>query len=497
MARTFGFRNTSPGTLGSWNDYKKDKMNMVKRNNEKISMREFDEADFNDHQYKSRLNVDRIMLERQMTAPNFGDNESIIGEVTGERFDGSDVYDKGMPVRSSFTVKRAKYDNNSHLDFDLFDKIEKKQKNNVQYNDTTSGDYAQLDDAMKTITRGVDPYQTCITDVNTTTCWLHGNMYMFTKEDYVMNGYGMFSAFGIIYLMSHGNTEIELKNYFGFQDKKHLNAGLLTIRETMNKFRNQVVMDNYIVNDRNVPSQISTAKKLKSLIFNVIINRQYPEQEAERINKIIKTVSGMDNTVSANTLTKSAISLITVAKLMPIWGYRIDNIVKIRFRNTLTNFIRFVGKTFDYYEDAERQLVEIPLSGDVLTIGIILLKQNLNSPTDLKSLSTAINYIKPTVLDEVLIPTIKKRYKTRLNKTLQKTGLNVVFSAQEMTGLYPDGGTIDDALQYIDVIWGTKTGNKRCDNKGYRTTRKFIANRSFEFYLRNTENNCIVMMGRY
>jgi serine protease inhibitor len=486
---------------GSYGNSKRNKSTMVRKANNKINQRGFDEAEINTQRFSSRMDVDRIMLERQMTSPNFAnDDDKFVGELTGEEVNSSDVFDKGMPVRSSFTVKRSLYDNNSHLDFDLYQKIDKRKLDNVDYSDMNGGDYAILDEAMKPITKGSDPYETCVSDISTTTCWMHSNMFTISKEDYIVNGLGLFSAFGVIYLIGKGNTEIELKNYFGYQDKRHLNAGLLTIREDLNKYRDQIVIDNYIINDKTIPSRGDAAKRLKSLIFNIIINRDYPDQEAERVNGIIKTISKLENVISSNTVSMSDISLISVSKLNPIWAYKIDNIVKSRVHKDtgveIVSFIRFMGKTFDYYEDAERQIVEVPLHGDILVIGLIINKRGLQEPTELKVLTTAFNYMKPTVLDEVMIPIIRKRYKTRLNKTLQKTGLNVTFSENEMVGLYPEGGTINDCLQYVDLDFGTRCGNKQCNNKGYRTTRKFVCNSTFEFYLRSTETSCIMMFGR-
>lgn len=503
---------------------KRDKISMVRKNNDKIAQRGLDDLEINDRRHNHRLNVDRIMLERQMTQHNFGsvennedmadnvsnDEDQFIGEVTGEQFDTYDIFDKGMPVRSSFTVKRARYDNNSHLDFDLFDKVDKKSVGKIAYSDG-GGEYADLDEAMISITDSTDPYEICISNVNSTTCWLHSNMYVCSKEDYVVNGFGLFSSFGVIYMISRGNTELELKNYFNFQDKKHLNAGLLTVRDDLNRHRDQIVIDNYLINDKNTPNKIDVAKKLKSLIFNVVINRDLADHEAERVNKIINTVSGMRDVVSPGTLGRSnrgrsTISLVLVARLNPIWKYEIENIVKARFRgnhnpdnipgNDIVDFIRFLGKTFDHYEDPERQVIEIPMHGDVFAVGMILSKINTTGSTDLKCINTSINYLKPTVMDEVLIPVIQRRFKTRLNKTLQKTGLNVVFSEQEMIGMFPEGGSFDDCVQYVDINFGSRSSKKNCNNRGYRTTRKFIANREFEFYLRNTKTNCIMMMGR-
>lgn len=486
------------------NGSKRDKKVMGSRNNNRIAQREFEEAEFTRQGFSKRLDVDRIMLERQLTRHNYeNDDDMFVGEVTGEEFDSSNIFDKGMPVRSSYTVKKSRFDNNTHLDFDLYEKFDKRSTNKVEYADTSAGDYADLVEAMKSITDGADPYESCITDVNTTTCWMHSNMYRLSKDDYIVNGFGLFSGFGSLYMISRGNTNIEMKNYFGFQDKKHLNAGLLTIKDDIKDYRDQIVIHNYIINDKDVTTDTDTGKRLQSLLFNVVINRDYPREESERINKIIKKLSGMSDAVSYSTVGKMYISLLSVGKLSPIWAYKVDGVINSRFRNTLSgnsyqsDYIRFIGKTYDYFEDAEIQLAEIPMYGDKFTLGVILPKnQQKNTPTELKDIGMAINYLKPTVLDEVIIPVIKKRYKTRLNKTLQKTGLEGVFTNDEIVGLFPEGGSIGDCVQYIDLSFSTKCANKRCDNKGYRTTRKMLADRTFEFYLRNRDSNCILMMGR-
>lgn len=471
---------------------KKNKQNMINNNNNRINNRGKVDANINNNTYKNRMNVDRIMLEREMTSHKYNIN---IGEVTGKEHNMADIYDKGMPIRGSYTVKRAEYDNNAHLDFDLYDKIDR-NNNNISYSNTSSGEFSSLDESMKTITRGVDPYETCISNINTSTCWMYNNMFMLSKNDFIINGFGLFSSFGVIYLISNNSVEQELKNYFGYQEKRHLNAGLLTIKEKLNKYRSQITIDNYVINNKDIPTNTNTSKKLKSLIFNLIINKNKIQHETIRVNNIINTITSMENTISSNTINKINISLISLAKLIPIWAYKIDNIKKIRINNSIVDCLQFVGKTFNYYEDTQKQLIEIPLYGDTYSIGIILPKQYLETPTDMKTLTVSINYIKPTILDEVIIPMINKRYKTRIIGMLKKTGLESPFIENDIVGLYPEGGCITDCLQYTDVIFGSNSGNKISQNKGYRTTRKFIANRTFEFYLRDTDNNIILMMGK-
>lgn len=501
------------------NGPKRDKSRIMSRNNMKIAQREMDEVEFNSNGHKNLLDVDRIMLERQMTSHNFnGDDESeYVGELTGEKINRSDIYDKGMPVRSTFTVKRSVYDNNSHLDFNLYEELKGSEKSNIEYDDNYSGDYAGLDESMKTITRGTDPYETCIIDLNSTTCWLHTNMFMLQKDDYIVNGIGLFNSFGALYMISGGNTEIEIKNYFGYQEKRHLNAGLLTIRDKLNVFRDQIIFDNYIINDKSIPSSTSMAIKIKKLIFNIIFNKSYINEEHKRINHIIKKISILDDNfnnvnsndnydnaydnidyvISVNTLSMIDIGIISIGRIRPIWHYKIDNIVTSRFKGFLMNFIRYVGKMFYYFEDSETQIIEIPMAKNIYSIGIVLSKTNsMMIPIDIKRMSSVINYLKPTILDEVIIPMIKKRFKLRLNKTLMKTGLEMAFMENELVGLYPEGGRLNECLQYTDIIFGKKSENKIINNKGYRTTRKFIANRSFEFYLRDIESNILLVMGR-
>lgn len=480
-------------------DSKKNKESMVRKNNNRIAMREFEEAEFTRDRHNKRLDVDRIMLERQMTSSSYQNdqdaNDKQFGELTGDAFDQSDIYDKGMPYRSSFTVKKSRFDDNKHLDFTLFSKTAKidNNDNNIEYNDTYSGDYAGLDEALKPITSGVNPYEVCVSNVNTTTCWMHSNLFNISNNMFIVNGFGLFAAFGAVYLISHGKTEIELKNYFGYQDKKHLNAGLLTIRENINKCRDQIIIDNYIINDKTITSNSDIAKKIKSLIFNIVINKNYPNEEANRVNGIIQKISNLDNLISPNTISRVGISLISIAKITPIWAYKVDNVIKTKSMS----YIKFIGKTYDYYEDSDRQLIEIPLHNSTIVLGMIVNKKQLEEPTNFKILTTCLNYVKPTVLDEVLIPCINTNYKIRLNQTLAKTGIVVVFNENETSSLYPEGGMLDDCLQYIYMNFGTKCGNKKCNNTGYRTTRKFMCNGSFEFYFRDTSNNCILIFGKY
>lgn len=405
-----------------------------------------------------------------------GQHTKYIGEITGDNIDTMyNEYDKGMPVRSTFNMKDTIQDN-KHLDFNLFDKIENTQE--ISYSFDT-GNYAELDNVMKPITLTIDPFETCITDMNVTTLWMHSNMYQITQKEFIVNGNGLFTLFGVIYLTSTETLSIELKNYFGFQEKQYLNAGLITIKEELDKHRTQLIFDYYLINDNTI--KIQPKEQLKKLVHIITINKT--EKEIERVNYIFKTKSKMDTLISKNTLLRTQISLISVANIKPIWKYKIDSVDN--------NNICFIGKTFNYYEDSQSQFVEVPLYNIPYVLGFIKNK-HMRSVTDLKIITTAINYMKPTILNMVRIPIIKKRYKTRFNKTLKQSGLTYIFLHNKQSTLY-NNWIFTDYLQYIDLEFSLLSGNVNCDNKGHTTTRKFICNTNYEIYLRHVDNNYIML----
>ena len=185
--------------------------------------------------------------------------------------------------------------------------------------------------------------------------------------------------------------------------------------------------------------------------------------------------------------------MLIISKIAPIWQYKVNKIVNARNGQ---KYCVFVGITFDYYTDQELHMLEIPLAGNRYVIGFIQHKKNPNASIPIKQLTMAINYLKSTAFDEVLVPVFTQRYKTRLNKTLQYAGLSRIFDTHIQMSLYPESAKIDDCIVYTDITFGTKSANVKCVNKGYRTTNTFVCDRGIEFYVRDREVNCIMMIGK-
>jgi serine protease inhibitor len=463
----------------------------------------------------------------------YDDGESEFGEITGQRItDESERFDHGMPVRSAFRSRKSEHDQNDHMDFDLFDRDLKPsdKSDRLYYSDDGDGLYSNLEEAMNPITEGTDPYETCITGINTSSCWLNDNMASIMSKSYGISGYAMFSIMGVMYLLSDGETKADYVSYFEFQDKRKLNAGLITIRDRLNKYRDQIIVDNYIVSSYEFDLDRKMASTLKKLAFPVVINPDQPRSESRRINDMVKKISKLPKVFSEKTLSSvDSLSLVSVIKLRPIFQYAITSVVEAPFYSRLgyssrdnnprdmhavrREFVRFVGITCGFFEDRTLRLLEIPLKGHEHCLGIIMRKDNkddygmktlINNDesgsgaiADIKKLSTCINYIEQRVIDEVMVPIIDQRFKVRLNKTLQSTGLKHIFTDPNYHKLYPDGAYISDCIQYMQLTISDASFGERSNNRGYITSCKYIVDTEFEFYIRDNQTNTIFAMGRY
>lgn len=518
----------------------------------------------NNPQY-NKTDVDRLMLERSFNydddntnntnntnnayniSNNIGKNirvkkksnskKIMFGEITGER-EVINGYDNGMPMRSSFTNKRdirnnrnnmnknntnGEIDQNSHFDFNLYDESQSNDfdKKKLYYSEPSDGMYSNIEESMTQITDNTNPYETCIIGINTTNCWLNDNMASVVNKNYGISGYALYGMMGSLYLLSENDLiQTEYVSYFDFQDKKKLNAGLLTLRSKMNDYRDQFTIDNYVLSNYKHKIDTKVAKGFSKLTMAIVVNPNESTKESDRVNSIISNVSQIKNLISSSTISSvESLSLVSVIKIKPVFAYGINKIIKGSFnQNSMRDYLVFIGISCGYYEDKEIRLIELPLKDNDninnYVFGIITRKDDNynksnnsnnsnNSIADIKTFSTAIHYIKLTVFDEVRIPIVKERYKYRLNKILQTTGLKNIYDTEssDYYKLYNsangiNGAYITDCVQYMDLIIDKNTQNKKSQNKSYNTAGKYYANKEFDYYVRDVITNAIIVMGK-
>ena len=187
----------------------------------------------------------------------------------------------------------------------------------------------------------------------------------------------------------------------------------------------------------------------------------------------------------------------------PIWASPFDRISKGTFNNNIhqarqIQYLHSIGKTYGYYEDTEKQILEINCANNSMMMGIVLNREHATDYVlDDTKLHFYISNIKESVLEEVKIPIFKQDHKIRFTKTLKESNLKSVFIKVVAPELFPENSLLNDVVQNIRVIIDQTSLNTRDSNRGYRTVRKFIAERPFMYYFRLPSSNTIILVGLY
>lgn len=464
-----------------------------------------------------RMNIARTVMERQhfnidsrdnmddtdIDDRNMRSNNIRKGEITGEIFN-RNAFDLGMPLRSQYTMKKPIFDENKYLDFNLFEsENEDESMKRINSFDPDNGGFSDVRTAMTKISNQVDPKSICSCGVEDLTIYMCNTLTNNMGSSFVVNGFGLYNSFACMYLPSSGNTEVELKTYFNYPKREVLHAGLTNMTTLLENNSKILDLKTFIIFSSHINYNDRYYDYIKDFCIMKRANTEQPVKESELINKMINRVMGktMRRTIIPEALPNTDLLLLNVATITPIWNTSFDGIKRMSFNEgPPIDYMYSIGKTFGYYEDQENQLLEMRCVGDVITMGMILPKISSMSGIELdeKSLKFNIQHLKGTVLDEVLIPTFKQQYKLRFTNLLKMTDLRSVFIATNMDELFSDEIILNDVVQNIEIDIGPKsTGKKQEINRGFRTTRKFIADRPFYFYFRLIPTDTIVILGRY
>jgi len=494
--------------------YPENKDAYKKYNNDRMRVRDMSNATLrkitglNDH----HENLNRLFLERDimfnkdskfdLEVDSMG--RTHVGEITGNEFgfgDGDD--ERGLPVRSQYTTKKPMYDENEHLDFDLFDK--RPSKLNVKSFDPSSGGtgYADISTSMSRISTQVNPLAICSSQIDRLNNNLFYHMFdLMEDNNYGINGIGLFNLFASLYLSSGGITEIELKKFFEFPRKEQLYKGLLKITRTLSNIEKMVNVKNFIIVGRDVPYDPKYYDALKEFCILLEADTFDIENESIKINHLIKKMMGSDmrNIITPDNLHNLQLMITTTSIIHPIWGSPFDRVTKGVFHgeqySERTGFLHSIGKSFGYFEDNDHQLLEIKCATNELVMGILLHKNHVVPDVDDVKLHFYISHMKESVLEEVKIPMFKQDIKLRFNNTLQKLGLKSVFVKMISPDFFPEGVVLHDVIQNVRIVVDDSALNKDAfESRGHRTIRKFVADKPFIFYFRLVKTDTIIFIG--
>jgi len=441
-----------------------------------IQNREDDEMELNRSTSKNRMNLDRIMMERQMVG--YADqNSNYVGELTGESVNPNDYREKGMPLRASITsVRREKYDINAHLDFDLHKKTAPEK--NVQYNDTSMGEYAGLEEAMRTITKANHPFEQTVDEINILGLFLNEQICRSTvNARYMINNLGLYQMFSILHVFSGGVLAQKMKEYFGFHDTKHVMASLLTINEKYKKNNNVNTMCYQMYregkSDQSIKKYSDFIQPIK--IEGTVDNYNHINRHLQKVHHMKDVLSWRQYLTIENTLcVVTRIRMRTVDR-----PYQVDDHRMI-----------MMNRTYDYYDSLEYQMIEIPLEGG-MRFGVV--NKLAGIPLNMESLMSGINNMKRTLFNQVIVVNLSKFVnRTRMNTILRNTGMNHLFS--EPNKLYD---RISDIRQYLTIELYSDNTIKSDEpiDVNVRSTKKFITMDRPQIYIRDADHQLILVIG--
>lgn len=495
-----------------------------KRNpsNDRIKLREMGNSQINNRNNNYSQSIDRIMIERggyfDQSSNNkydesqhgnlmFDTQNPNFGEITGDAFE-HDIIDRGLPMRGQSTKKKQEYNQNDHLDFDLFESKPTTLKvtsfDPTSMNNLGLSGFADIATSTTNISTQLSPTALCSTQIEK----LGNNLFYFLYElydnSYIINSFGLFEIFGGLYFGCSEISEIEMKKIFEFPKKEDLFNGLSKIQGFVNLVESNINFKNFMVIGQDVPYDPKFHDTIKDFCTLVRVDTTKPFSESKKLNDAIKTIVGSElrNTITPENLEKLQLMLLTTCVIHPIWTSPFDKITNSMFytfgQETKMKFLHSINKTYSYFEDNEHQLLEIKCSNDELSMGFILHKTQINANVDNAKLHFFISHLKECIMDEVKIPMFESSCKLRFNSTLQNIGLNSIFNKLVCPRFFPEHVVLQDVVQNIKITIDDsfiQTNTK--ETKNYKSGRKFICNKPFIYYFRLAISNTILLVGLF
>ncbi len=435
----------------SRNNKQDSRPNTQKSMNSRLFDREMD-INFQ-HKYMNPIN--RMQIEREEFLKNSGDDE----------------FDKRMPMRPEFSINKPIHENTSR-------KFNREISSYNPYND-----YADVNSDTK-LTDSIQNNRQCINGINSYGFFLFDNMLNVMDSAFIFSPYLIYSIFASLFIASDGNTEIELKNYFSYPRADILSQGLRDINidaDRLKTFGNCIIFPDEIDYNPQFCKNINMLTKIRK------INKNNYNKETDEINNIIKNLSNLSKkSISTESMRNTSITLLNYGYLNPTWKSYFSECIR---RNGI-DFMIAHNQVFGYFEQAGTQVLELA-SVDGICFGIIYGDMEFND----KTYDMIIGNLKSTILEEVQIPKLSLITKLRYTNLLKETDLKTVFLDLKCPYLFQSECEITDCLQNLE-FHVTEKSIKSDKINSIRTTRKFIVDKSFRFYVRLT-NNTIILLGSY
>ena len=344
------------------------------------------------------------------------------------------------------------------------------------------------------------------------------------NENFILSPVSITSAIAMTYIGAKNNTFDEISNTFYFEKTKNKLCkdynNLLKLNKKINKNvsfynSNSIWIQKNLEIDK-VFLKLNKQYFSSSLHLTDFLNK--PNNSRLEINKWVetKTKNKIKELIQVNTIDNSTrLVLVNALYFKAAWQNKFD-----KNKNTIENFqignrkytkTNFMNRNISswYFEDKYIQIVEIPYSGEDISLLIILPKSYRKFKKVEKKLiyEFYVNYMenKQTKRIKISLPKFKIDTEFNLNSTLFELGVKDAFTrAADFSGI-----TNKENLFISNVV---HKANIFVDEEGTEATAatavmigktsfmreevQISINKPFIYILKNNHNNCIYFIGK-
>uniref|UniRef100_A0A0C9S385 TSA: Tityus bahiensis Tbah00688 mRNA sequence n=1 Tax=Tityus bahiensis TaxID=50343 RepID=A0A0C9S385_TITBA len=335
----------------------------------------------------------------------------------------------------------------------------------------------------------------------------------------------IWSALSSLYIGARGQTAKELETVLGldFTQKfflpKLFDKFLELCQQCGDNENSSFKMANRIYMDKNIE-----LKLCEDIIINIVRRTDFLENPGESSSEINEWVEEKTNGKIRNLIPASAVNSAT--QMIVVNAIYFKEHWKTQFNPEMTRISRFYMNrdtvyrvemmnthgTFIYgvSDDMKCQALEIPYSGDELSMLILLPQHPYNGFSHLAKTITG-NRLKNLISSMshrelwVTIPKFKVEEEFELSNILQKMGLRNVFNPvfADFSGFTGDKALSVDAVYHKSYIKVNEEGTEAAVATSVLLSRvarpsgitRFVADRPFLYLIRHVQSNVILFMG--
>lgn len=307
------------------------------------------------------------------------------------------------------------------------------------------------------------------------------------------------------YFGTSGRTREELKRALGIPNvlENELFKNMMQLNEFYNnklKLANGIFVQHDFKLNYDYESMISKIGEINPVVFS-------DPQTITDINNWISDATEhlINNMLSSNDINSDTFMVIVNAIYFKMnWLYKFENNLTHSDKFTQSSgeclqldFMSLNDKRFGYYKNDELQMIELPYTNDFY-FGIMM-PENLNkfyNPSDYFSKLKYQNV-------DIRIPKFKQEFKISMVDIFKNLGVNDLFVDANLSNMTPENGIkyvsnilhkvifiVDENGTEAVAVTCTMYAGECCMMKSGDSI-KFIADRTFQFYIRDSSNNII------